>query len=688
MPATRPKTKIDPLGAFAAGAFTVGDRRPVPLVATRFDVDIAGGLASVTTKRMFRNEEDESIEATITFPVPVRAVLFDLEARIDGRLLKARAQRRKQARETYEDAIDRGKPAVLHEEVLRGVHMLSIAHIPPGAEIEVSSTWAATLAFVDEQGSLRIPLTVGDIYGRSGLPDSDDLIHGGPSGQEDLTVRCRDGQVRLSDGRLEDGHARVPLDAPIDLVVTGPARETLRGRAADGREVALTIRPCVGGDGALDVAFLIDHSGSMNEVCSGASRGVTKHQAVIRGLRSLARRLRDEDGFDLWEFDNQLAHVGSTADTQRRGLFGLGGRLSAGEQMLRLLDRLKGPAGGTEIGAALAGTIRGSNARDILVVTDGKSHALDVQTLARMGRRVHVVLVGEDSLEANVGHLAALTGGDILVAAGADLGEILLAAVDSLRAPFEAPSRIEGRVQHLRVVRGNAVTEADWRPARGGDGEDPHARAVAAFAASLALPCLDEDAATALAEAEGLVTHLTSLVLVDEASKAQDGLPATRKVALPTPRTAGFQMDLQLSCAPSMLGEDRAEAGATPVVAAYSAPGVGRIDLSRVAARIDWDVAPNRLRAGDLSSLDREVARMIEQAAALPEVIALANRLGVTPAQLVLALLARTCAGANRSATRLARAILGARISPEIEALYAQLGLTGTSGTERDGPTA
>lgn len=271
MPATRPKTKIDPLGAFAAGAFTVGDHRPVPLVATRFDVDIAGGLASVTTKRMFRNEEDESIEATITFPVPVRAVLFDLEARIDGRLLKARAQRRKQARETYEDAIDRGKPAVLHEEVLRGVHMLSIAHIPPGAEIEVSSTWAATLAFVDEQGSLRIPLTVGDIYGRSGLPDSDDLIHGGPSGQADLTVRCRDGQVRLSDGRLEDGHARVPLDAPIDLVVTGPARETLRGRAADGREVALTIRPCVGGDGALDVAFLIDHSGSMNEVCSGAS---------------------------------------------------------------------------------------------------------------------------------------------------------------------------------------------------------------------------------------------------------------------------------------------------------------------------------------------------------------------------------------------------------------------------------
>jgi hypothetical protein len=43
------------------------------------------------------------------------------------------------------------------------------------------------------------------------------------------------------------------------------------------------------------------------------------------------------------------------------------------------------------------------------------------RTLARRGRRISVVLVGEDSLEANVGHLAALTGGDIFVSAGADV---------------------------------------------------------------------------------------------------------------------------------------------------------------------------------------------------------------------------------------------------------------------------
>lgn len=34
-------------------------------------------------------------------------------------------------------------------------------------------------------------------------------------------------------------------------------------------------------------------------------------------------------------------------------------------------------------------------AADILVITDGQSHALDVQALARSGRRISVVLVGE-----------------------------------------------------------------------------------------------------------------------------------------------------------------------------------------------------------------------------------------------------------------------------------------------------
>jgi formylmethanofuran:tetrahydromethanopterin formyltransferase len=57
-----------------------------------------------------------------------------------------------------------------------------------------------------------------------------------------------------------------------------------------------------------------------------------------------------------------------------------------------------------------------------------------VSALARHARRVSVVLVGEDSLEANVGHLAALTGGNIFVASGKRVDDALKAAMASLRA--------------------------------------------------------------------------------------------------------------------------------------------------------------------------------------------------------------------------------------------------------------
>ena len=83
-----PKSIIDPLSAFEAGAFTADSKLPVPLILTRFDISVDGAFVTVETKRVFRNVETRPIEATITFPVPVHAILFDLEARIDKRLLK------------------------------------------------------------------------------------------------------------------------------------------------------------------------------------------------------------------------------------------------------------------------------------------------------------------------------------------------------------------------------------------------------------------------------------------------------------------------------------------------------------------------------------------------------------------------------------------------------------------------
>ena len=508
----------DPLRAFVQGAFIAGTERPVPLISTRFDVDIEHGLAIVSTTRTFRNDESKSIEATITFPVPVHAVLFELQARIEGRVLKAKAQRNKKARETYEAALERGKTTVLHEEVLRGVNMLSVGHIPPGAEIQISATWTLTLTNINGRGCLRIPLTVGDIYGRSALPDSDNLIHGGLIQMADLAVSCRDGQIALRGGSLQNGTARVPLNAPIDLEVSGWTSKELLGRAFDGREVSLTIKPSTTADAALHVALMIDHSGSMDERCSDDS-DQTKHEAVVRALRRIDSEIGSADIIEIWEFDNNFHRVGST---------------QGGNRLNQIIKQLNKPAGGTEIGRALAGVTHQSKSRDVLLITDGKSHELDVQALARTGHRFSVVLVGEDSLEANVGHLAALTGGEIFVA-GTDLAEMLTQSLRSLRKAHQPVGPIKGSPQCISVCRAGMSISASWHKAERPLDETTSTRAVASISASLALSALDDEIAAQLAEAEGLVSHLTSLILIDEAGVVQKGMPGARKVLLPKP---------------------------------------------------------------------------------------------------------------------------------------------------------
>src|SRR5262249_42294253 len=183
------------------------------------------------------------------------------------------------------------------------------------------------------------------------------------------------------------------------------------------------------------------------------------------------------------------------------------------------------------------------------------------------------------------------------------------------------------------------------------------ARAVAALAASLALPTLATAEAAKLAEAEGLVTHLTSLVLVDESGATQESVPASRKVPLATPATQAharrtgitlacidFPDEMAAFCMPARPASVGGRAQAEEPEAARRAvqdarrhfaeeerqrsEARGRVtsarggsllrrlaggpakllgrdmlersgeDLSRIARHMNWDFAPDRLQAG------------------------------------------------------------------------------------------
>lgn len=649
----------DPLSVFLQNAHP-HDKVPVPLQSTAFDITIEAGLAVVSTTRLFRNAEASTIEATMTFPVPVHAVLFSLDVRIGDRRLKASAMAKEVARSTYEEGIEEGKTSVLHEELLRGIHMLSVGNIPPGEEIEVITIWAMPLMMAAGEGHLRIPTTVGQIYGQSSLADGDDFTWGGDVPLADVTVRSAGASVKIG-GRITAGApVQVRMNQPIDLTVGEWQPVPLLSRTADGAEIKLELTPAPAQATALNLAIMVDHSGSMEDgVSQGEIGATTVHGLVITALKFLSGQLEENDFIDLWEFSNFARHVGISSGSK--------------PPLPALIKKLSLPNGGTEINASLTKVLGTTKADSVLLITDGKSHALDVQALASRGKRISVLLVGEDSLEAQVGHLAALTGGDIFVAPKNAVDKVMETALNALRSSLrpvttdgsspEAPREFSVSGMSIRLTTGGTANS---------DARSTLEHGVAALAASLQLPKLSEADAGRLAAAEGLVSHLTSLVLVDEAAATQDSIPVRRRVPLAHSESFALSNSHPVFCrvsqsvAPSQIhmrtsdspSRTRRMYRSVRALLGFEEENAFRAGIDALAALIDWDGLGGALSKCDVKQLDEETSAEIVRLSDSTEVTQSAQDIGIDPMQVVIILLAfRATAEGSRSASRVLKVV-------------------------------
>ncbi len=301
----------------------------------------------------------------------------------------------------------------------------------------VETVWSKPLSCHGEAPSLRIPTTVGEVYGRSRLDPADDFLVGGvPVPAASLRIELARGLAHLRGGTLLNGASMMALDRPVDLAFTGLDAAPVTGSLADERAVTIAFAPAATA-GDLTLAILVDRSGSTGAPIESGDRGGRSVLDASRlALRDALEAANPGDRFVLWQFKNTVQRLGE------------GNRREA----LALLDRIGTPAGGTEIGLAVAQAATEASVTDILVVTDGKGFALPVHDLATCGKRVSAVLVGEDSREAMIGHLCALTGGQIVVACGSNAAEAVTA---TFRAARHEPSSRPGR--HLDAIPASFV---------------------------------------------------------------------------------------------------------------------------------------------------------------------------------------------------------------------------------------
>jgi Ca-activated chloride channel family protein len=402
-------------------------------------------LAEVTVSQAYRNDEPVNIEAVYTFPLPLDAVLLDLEVQIGGRSLQGAVVAKAAAERAYEEAIESGDAAVMLEAIEPGLYTMNVGNLLPRETAKITFRYAMLYRWTGERLRFFVPTTIAPRYG-----DSPHRPHQAP--EASLAVENRFALRVEVFGALRDAQFECPTHA-VELVRMAEkvVLSLAQPKAVMDRDFVLSIRApnatrsfaLCGQDGAgmmaiasfqpffpglraprpLALAIVVD--------CSGSMGGDSIEQAK-QALDGILESLQPHDRVTLIAF-------GSSTKALSDGLLACNqANLDKARRYARSLDA---DMGGTEIGGALRAAYAAlgrTEAADVFLVTDGEVGDWEpiVEEARKTGHRIFTVGVGSAVSEAFVRSLAAATGGACeLVSPREGMSERVLRHFARLRAP-------------------------------------------------------------------------------------------------------------------------------------------------------------------------------------------------------------------------------------------------------------
>ncbi len=402
-------------------------------------------LAEVTVAQTYRNDEQVNIEAVYTFPLPLDAVLLDLQVEIGGRVLKGVVVEKKAAEEKYEDAVAAGDAAVMLQVIEPGLYTMNVGNLLPREKATITFSYAILYRWAGDRLRFFLPTTVAPRFGGSPhLPHQAPEVSLTVENQFSLQVEiygslreaqfvCPSHEVKLAKSAdkvvISLQQAKAVMDRDFILSVKAPqATRSFAQCGSDGEGVAAvaSFQPFFPGlqqPRPLNLAIVVD--------CSGSMQGDSIEQAK-QALEGILDALQPHDRVTLIAFGNTTNLLSDRLLPCNKTNLG---------KAKRFAKQLGATMGGTEIGKALHdayAAVSGSESADIFLVTDGEVSAWEavVQEAKHSGHRIFTVGVGSAVSEAFVRGLAAGTGGECeLVSPREGMADRVIRHFERMRAP-------------------------------------------------------------------------------------------------------------------------------------------------------------------------------------------------------------------------------------------------------------
>ncbi len=136
----------------------------LPLKDTKVEITVAGVIADVKVRQVYRNEGSRAINASYVFPASTRAAVYAMRMQIGNEIIVAKIKEREQAKKDFEQAKEEGKSASLLEQQRPNVFSMSLANIMPQEQVEIELNYTELLIPTDSVYEVVFPTVVGPRY--------------------------------------------------------------------------------------------------------------------------------------------------------------------------------------------------------------------------------------------------------------------------------------------------------------------------------------------------------------------------------------------------------------------------------------------------------------------------------------------------------------------------------------------
>ncbi|PNS19042.1 hypothetical protein CAC42_1778 [Sphaceloma murrayae] len=143
-------------------------RQYLPQVSVKSHTTISATCYTTKLRQYYINPGDKQTEATYAFPLYDGVAVVSFTCTIGDREITGHVEGKKQARETYQKAIDRGETAGLLESLPAGIFSVSVGGIPARSNVIVDIEYGAELKHDAQIDGIRynLPLSIAPRYGQ------------------------------------------------------------------------------------------------------------------------------------------------------------------------------------------------------------------------------------------------------------------------------------------------------------------------------------------------------------------------------------------------------------------------------------------------------------------------------------------------------------------------------------------